>query len=96
MRRIAAAFFGIVLAVAIMGCVAEVRTPAPPPPRVEVRPAVPYPDAVWVEGHWEFRGGSWVWLPGCWSARPHARAVWVQGHWRETPNGWRWVPGHWR
>lgn len=92
--------FTLILGVIIVlttfgGCVTEVRTP-PPPPRVEVRPAPPFPDSVWIEGHWAFRGGEWVWIDGHWERRPRPGAVWVPGHWKETPKGWRWVPGHWR
>jgi hypothetical protein len=44
------------------GCVVEA---GPPPPRVEVIPVAPYPDAVWVHGYW-YRGGGggWVWMRG--------------------------------
>lgn len=77
------------------GCVAEIRTP-PPPARVEVRPAPPFPGGIWIDGHWEHRHGDWVWSPGFWDRRPEPGAHWVPGHWEERPGGWRWVPGHWR
>ncbi|MGA2108689.1 MAG: hypothetical protein ABSH25_13715 [Syntrophorhabdales bacterium] len=94
MRRVALAFaVAVIMAVSAFGCI--VRT-GPPPARVEVRPAVPYPEAVWIDGHWEHRYGEWVWNPGCWSRPPFPGAIWVPGHWRESPGGWRWVPGHWR
>lgn len=42
--------------------------PAPPPVKVEVRPARPHPKAVWIKGHWKWRGRrrGWVWVPGHW------------------------------
>jgi hypothetical protein len=55
------------LAILASGCVAYVR-PAPPPPRVEVMDLGPYPAAVWVPGHWQWRPriGEYVWIPGRW------------------------------
>lgn len=49
------------------GCAVE----APPPrPRAEaeVRPASPAPNAVWVQGHWQWRSREqgYVWVPGHW------------------------------
>jgi len=43
--------------------------PAPPLPRVEVRPASPCVGAVWVPGHWEWRSRrrGYVWIPGHWN-----------------------------
>jgi len=96
MKRILVALAVVAaLTMSVVGCVGVIRT-GPPPARVEVVPAAPYPEAVWIEGHWDYRGGNWVWLPGYWERRPYGGAVWVPGHWRETPAGWKWVPGHWR
>jgi len=45
--------------------------PPAPPLRVELRPASPGPRAVWVPGHWKWRGRArgYVWIPGHWKAR---------------------------
>jgi hypothetical protein len=94
-RIVVALIVAVALTMSVMGCVEVVRT-GPPPPRVEVRPALPYAEAVWIDGHWDYRGGNWVWAQGYWERRPFPGAVWVPGHWRETPGGWKWVPGHWR
>ncbi len=94
-KNIIAVIILIVMFSVIAGCVAEIRTP-PPPARVEVAPAPPYPNAIWIEGYWQHRYGNWVWVSGYWARRPWPGAVWIPGHWRETPRGWRWVPGHWR
>ena len=42
--------------------------PAAPPPRVEVRGNPPHTRAVWVPGHWEWRGrrAGYVWINGYW------------------------------
>ena len=43
--------------------------PAPPAPKVEVITVAPYPGAVWVPGHWQWR-------------RRAREYVWILGHWR--------------
>lgn len=68
---------------------------APPAPRVEVRPAMPFAGAVWIPGYWQWNGVRHVWVAGRWSA-PRAGWHWQPNHWRHTPRGWIWVPGHWR
>jgi hypothetical protein len=41
--------------------------PYPPPPaRVEIVQARPEPDAVWVDGEWQWKGRRWIWQPGGW------------------------------
>ncbi|MEQ8461369.1 MAG: hypothetical protein RLO52_02600 [Sandaracinaceae bacterium] len=69
-----------------------------PPPRqtVAVRPAAPYGNAVWVEGHWQWNGGQYVWVdgyyvqqrPGYTFQQPRwvqqgGRYVYVQGGWAQ-------------
>ncbi len=68
---------------------------APPPVRVEVRSARPFPNAVWIAGHWQWNGVRFVWVSGKW-VKPQSGRVWVPGHWRQTRHGWRWVPGRWK
>ncbi len=56
------------------GCARKVVVydqPIPPPPKVEIRTACPYPGAVWVPGHWQWRGRGrgYVWAPGHWKRR---------------------------
>jgi len=75
------------------GAVVEVEN-EPPPVQVEARPVVPYQGAVWIEGHWDWRG-RWVWVPGFWE-RPRAGWVWVAHHWQRWRGRWRYVPGHWQ
>ena len=85
------------MAISLMNCgprVIYVRK-APPPVRVEVRPAKPFPTAVWISGYWRWNGTRYVWVAGRW-VRPRRGYAWVPGHWRHTRHGWRWVPGHWK
>jgi hypothetical protein len=47
--------------------------PPPPPLRLELsRPVRPHPEAVWVNGRWQWKGKirGYVWVPGHWRARP--------------------------
>src|SRR6516162_3836950 len=62
---------------------------APPPPPVEVVPAAPGPEYIWVDGYWGWHG-RWIWEPGRWAVRPHARAAWVPGRWSQGRRGWNW------
>lgn len=68
---------------------------APPPVRVEVRPARPGPDHVWIEGHWVRVGHHWDWVGGHWERIPHERAVWAPGRWEPRSHGYVWIEGHW-
>lgn len=86
-------FIGLVLHSS--GCATKVVYVPPPAPRVEIYGPPPYPEAVWIPGHWAYREGEWVWIPGHWEKRPRPTAVWVPGHWRPKGKGWVWVPGHW-
>ena len=56
----------------VSGCTYYVKAP-PPPVRVEVESVRPYPRAVWVTGHWKWRGrrrrGRYIWIPGHWRKR---------------------------
>ncbi|WP_247652870.1 hypothetical protein [Ideonella aquatica] len=53
---------------------------APPPPRYEVVPALPYAGAVWIGGYWNWSGRAHVWVPGRWEAPRH---------------GWHYEPRRW-
>lgn len=43
-----------------------IRDEAPPPPRDESPGQPPSPGDIWVSGHYEKRGGDWMWVPGYW------------------------------
>ncbi len=68
----------------------------PPVEVVEVVPASPGPEYVWVKGHHRWTGDDYVWVPGHWAVPPRGYAVWVPGHWAERDGGWVWIEGHWR
>ena len=69
-------------------------TVAPPPPIVEVRPAAPSPNHVWIPGYWHWNGSRHVWVGGRWSA-PRAGMRWEPDHWEHHGNVYRRVPGRW-
>ncbi|MFQ5608036.1 MAG: YXWGXW repeat-containing protein [Candidatus Zixiibacteriota bacterium] len=84
--------------IALSGCaVRTVYVTTPPPARKsEVRPAKPFASAVWIRGHWTWRGGRHVWISGHW-AKARSGQVWVPGHWvKKGKRGWVWKKGHWR
>lgn len=71
----------------------RVHDNAPPPAREEV--VVYRPGMVWVSGHWDRDGGSWVWKDGYHEAeRPGY--VYIEGRWQPSARGYVWVDGGWR
>jgi hypothetical protein len=52
---------------------------APPAEQVEVVPAAPAANYIWIKGHWHWNGVGWVWR---------------RGHYVVQRVGWRWVPAH--
>jgi len=70
----------------------EVET-APPPPQevvvVETRPGF-----VWIEPHWQWRGGRYVWARGYYE-RERVGHRWVQGRWENRGRRHVWVEGRW-
>ena len=69
----------------------------PPPPQVEVVPAMPGPEYVWMPGYWSIGvGGGWVWIGGRYGLPPRPHAVWVRGHWGRHGRGYVWIGGRWR
>ena len=69
----------------------------PPAAQVEVVPAPPGPDYVWMPGYWAISGGGgWVWVGGHYALPPRPRAVWVGGYWGRHGRGYVWIGGHWR
>lgn len=59
-----------------------------------VRPIRPHRHAVWVTGHYAYRGGRYVWVGGRWVRGRHGY-VYVQPHWKHTRHGYYFVAGHW-
>lgn len=68
---------------------------APPPPQVEVVPALPFAGAIWIGGYWGWSGRAHVWVPGRWDApRPGYR--YEPHRWEPTARGGYELRGGWR
>jgi hypothetical protein len=84
-----------------MGCASApprrfVLMPDPPADVVEVVPAQPGPEFVWIGGHYRWDGGAYAWISGHWGQAPAGYHEWVAGHWVRSEHRWLWVEGHWR
>jgi len=78
----------------MIGCAAEVAM-APPPGQIEIIPASPYAQAVWMNGYWSWSGGRHVWVSGRYvQGRPGH--VWVGHSWERGQRGWHIRQGYWR
>ena len=66
----------------------------PAPPLVETAPPLPYEGAVWIQGHYDWGGDGWVWLPGTY-VRPRAGHQWVSPRYERDGGRVRYVPGYW-
>jgi len=91
------------VALAAMGCVAPPPRPhavyvvaAPPADVVEVVPAQPGPEFIWIGGHYRWDGGRYLWMTGHWAKAPEGYREWVAGHWVRREGGFLWVEGRWR
>ena len=67
--------------------------PMPPAPHVRVvRPPMPGPGYVWINGFYEPVGGQYRWREGYWATRPYPHASWVAPRY----SGHRYYGGYWR
>jgi hypothetical protein len=73
---------------------ARVVKKAPPRPRRVKQPRRPSHDAVWIEGHWQWKGGRYVWTNGRWD-RARRDQIWTQPTWERVKGGWIFVEGRW-
>ena len=71
--------------------VADAEPPADQDETVYIVDA-PYPDAIWIGGHYVWRDGRWWWSRGYWGRPAYHGAVWVRGHYYHRG----YVEGHWR
>jgi hypothetical protein len=62
-----------------------VRRPPPVVP-VDVQPAAPGADAVWVPGSWTWRADGWIWHAGAWVIPPPG-ASWSPWAWSYQADG---------
>ena len=67
---------------------------APPAEQVEVVPAAPVGDYVYIKGHWHWNGGTWVWNRGHYEVR-RSGWRWVPAHYAQRGPNWIYVSGHW-
>jgi hypothetical protein len=67
---------------------------APPPEQVEVVPAAPRADYIWIKGNWHWNGARWVWIAGHYEAQ-RVGARWVPAHYETRGGTYFYVPGHW-
>ncbi len=65
------------------------------PGYTDVRPAPPYPGAVWINEDWEYRGGRYEYVRPHWERPPQAGHVWHGGYWENHSHGYSWHKGHW-
>jgi hypothetical protein len=70
-------------------------TQPPPAVVVEARGYAPYPDAIWIDGHWGWNQNRYLWHRGYWD---HARPgySYVPHRWYRDRGGWRLSAGYWR
>lgn len=66
----------------------------PPAPKAEVRSAAPAADAIWINGHWKWDAGRYVWIAGYWEKSP--KGSWIPGYWEQRDGGYVWVNGYWK
>jgi len=96
MKTIFSTIFCILFAViTLSSCARRVYVSERPAPPVVVRPAAPYPGAVWIPEEYTWRGGRYAYVAPHY-VRPHGRHTWVAGHWDRNRNGSVWVKGYWR
>jgi hypothetical protein len=67
------------------------KEPEAPPPLREER-EIRRTGFTWVKGYWEWNNGSYDWVVGHLSARPHGKR-WTDGHWDNGGGKWAWTPG---
>lgn len=74
---------------------APADAPEPPPPIIDVQPAIPAPGYVWIGGYYDWVGGRYSWYRGHWERPPYGRHRWYGGYWHRSPRGRYFVHGHW-
>src|ERR1700688_3026395 len=87
---------GFMLLAGLSICSAQIgigiRIGPPPPPRViAVRPPLPGPGYVWVDGYWYAVGGRYRWHEGYWTRPPYDGARWIG----PRHDGERFYGGYW-
>jgi len=68
---------------------------APPRPRVEVRPARPGRNHVWIDGYWDRQDDRWAWAPGRWEEPSQHGTHWIKPQYRKEGGAYRYEPARW-
>ncbi len=68
---------------------------APPPVRIERRPAPPSANVVWIDGYWNWSNQSYSWEAGRYAVPPQPDVVWVAARYDNDAQGVRYTPGQW-
>ena len=96
---------GLAVAGSLGGCAAGYEQSAagvvyvqssPPVDRVEVIPASPGFNYVWVGGRWGWVNNDYSWVPGRWVVPAAGYRTWVPGRWDRDGRGWYYRDGRWR
>ncbi len=69
---------------------------APTSAPYEQVPPRPSMNAVWIPGHYNYTGSTYVWESGRWEVPPSGASSWVQPNWQPTNGGYVYVRGHWQ
>lgn len=69
---------------------------APTSQPYEQIPAKPYPNAVWIPGHYTYNGATYVWESGRWEQPPGGMTAWIPPAWQPSAGGYVYVRGHWQ
>ena len=70
--------------------------PLPPAFSQEVPEPRPSAQHVWLNGHWRWREGNYVWIAPHWERPPVANATWIEPRWEKRENGYVLVEGYWQ
>lgn len=57
--------------------------------------AIPFKNAVWIEGEWVYKHGQYQYINGFW-AQPKHGFIYIPGFWKRKRAGYVWIPGHWK
>jgi hypothetical protein len=68
---------------------------APPPMRVEYRPAPPSASSIWIDGYWNWDSQRYSWQAGRYEVPPQPGVIWVAPRYDRDANGYRYTPGQW-
>lgn len=73
------------------GSVRVGSAPPPPPVRVDGQWKRPYRGAIWIEPHYEWVNGRWIWIRGYYTYPPQHGMYWIPPHYYKG----LWYPGRW-